>query len=64
MESQEVLIASRELRRIFGGITLQTVWRWVQNGTLPAPTKINGRNFWRASDVDALKQGKGARAAA
>ncbi|GHA74961.1 hypothetical protein GCM10007067_10030 [Lysobacter bugurensis] len=35
-----------------------TVWRWVQKGLLPEPIKINGRNYWRESDVEALKQGR------
>ncbi|WP_189453901.1 helix-turn-helix transcriptional regulator [Cognatilysobacter bugurensis] len=52
------LIAASTVRRQFGGISDMTVWRWVQKGLLPEPIKINGRNYWRESDVEALKQGR------
>jgi predicted DNA-binding transcriptional regulator AlpA len=32
-----------------------TPWRWVQNGKLPAPIKINGSTRWRASDIEAFE---------
>lgn len=28
------------------GVTAMTVWRWVRDGRLPQPVKINGRNYW------------------
>ena len=30
-----------------------TPWRWVQNGKLPAPIKINGSTRWKPSDIEA-----------
>jgi predicted DNA-binding transcriptional regulator AlpA len=35
-----------------------TVWRWVDKGILPRPVKINGRNYWREIDVQAVQEGK------
>jgi predicted DNA-binding transcriptional regulator AlpA len=30
-----------------------TPWRWVQNGKLPAPVKINCSTRWRLADIEA-----------
>jgi prophage regulatory protein len=36
------------------GISVSTVWRWVQAGILPKPIKLTNRTtVWRAEDVDA-----------
>lgn len=32
-----------------------TPWRWVQNGKLPAPIKINGSTRWKVSDIEAFE---------
>lgn len=29
------------------------LWRWLRAGKFPAPIKFNGRNYWRASEVQA-----------
>jgi len=31
-----------------------TLWRWVRDGILPQPTKINGRNYWNEAAVAAV----------
>ena len=31
-----------------------TLWRWVQKGILPAPRKINKRNYWPESAIAAV----------
>ena len=51
---QTPLIPARAVRARFGDISNMTLWRWVQRGILPPPVKINSRNFWRASDVEAV----------
>ena len=28
------------------GVSTMTIWRWVRDGRLPPPQKINGRNYW------------------
>ena len=30
-----------------------TPWRWVRDGKLPAPMKINGATRWKLSDIEA-----------
>jgi len=30
------------------GVSTITVWRWVRDGRLSKPQKINGRNYWPA----------------
>lgn len=52
------LIAARAVRATFSNISSMTLHRWVQQGVIAAPIKINGRNYWRESDVEALKQGR------
>lgn len=57
MTTQQVpLIPARSVRERFGGISNMTLWRWVQRGILPPPVKINTRNYWRETDVDAVAQ--------
>lgn len=50
----DVVLPSSALRERCGKISSMTVHRWVAKGILPEPIKINGRNYWRESDVDAL----------
>ena len=52
----ETLIPARAVRDRFGGISSMTLWRWVQKDILPEPTKINGRNYWNASDIERVIQ--------
>lgn len=36
------------------GVSVSTVWRWVQAGILPKPIKLTNRTtVWRADDIDA-----------
>jgi predicted site-specific integrase-resolvase len=55
----DVLMNARTVRTTLGGVTGMTLHRWMRAGILPQPIKINGRNYWRESDVEALKQGRG-----
>ncbi len=54
--SEDRLVASGAvLSRL--DIHFTTLWRKVKNGRFPQPwAKIGGRNYWRASDVDAYLQ--------
>ena len=54
-ESPERLIPDPELRRIFGGVSAMCIWRWRRDGLLPAPRKINKRNYTPASEVAAAQ---------
>ena len=35
-------------------VSRSTIWRWVRNSQLPAPTQIGRRLVWRKDIVDAL----------
>ena len=58
-ENPDDLLPAREVRRINGGISDMTLWRWVRDGKFPAPIKFNGRNYWRRADarIDAQRIG-------
>jgi predicted DNA-binding transcriptional regulator AlpA len=53
--TDDPLLPSGKVREEFGGISNMTVHRWVANGTLPKPKKINGRNYWRQSWIARVK---------
>ncbi|WP_119460648.1 AlpA family phage regulatory protein [Rhodospirillaceae bacterium SYSU D60014] len=45
------LVPSRKVRQLTGDICEATLWRRLQRGQFPHPVKINGRNYWRASQI-------------
>lgn len=51
--SDNPLITDSELRRLAGGVTPMTIWRWRKAGILPPALVLNGRNYSRKSDIDA-----------
>ena len=61
-QAADAVLPSSALRERCGKISSMAVHRWVAAGILPKPIKINGRNYWRESDVDTLLT-KGAQAA-
>lgn len=40
------------------GCGATSVWRWVRNGTLPAPIRLGRAVRWRVGDLRALFDGK------
>lgn len=50
--TDDPLIHDSELRRIAGGISCMTIWRWRKAGILPPALVINGRNYSRKSVID------------
>ena len=58
------LVSSATVRRELGDVSEMTIWRWTKTGILPAPTKINKRNYWPVSAVERLKAGNADKAAA
>jgi predicted site-specific integrase-resolvase len=48
------LIKASVARQQWGGISPVTEWRWIKRGVVPEPIKINGRNYYRQSTVNAL----------
>lgn len=47
----DTLISQPQLRQLLGSVSDTTIWRWKQAGRLPAPISINGRNYYRASEI-------------
>lgn len=45
------LVNRRELRGTIPGADM-TIWRWIKKGLFPPPIVINGRRYWRASDIE------------
>ena len=56
--NEDHLIDAASVRAEFGGKSPMTLHRWIKQGILPAPVKINGRNYWRRSEVTAIKAGQ------
>ena len=54
----EDLINSRELRRMFGGVSEMTIWRWLQSETVgfPKPIVISGKNYWLSGDLRRFRE--------
>lgn len=45
------LIAADEVRRLAGGISDMTLWRWLRRGILPQPLNIERRRYWWRNTV-------------
>ncbi|WP_051023788.1 helix-turn-helix transcriptional regulator [Thiorhodovibrio frisius] len=44
------------MRRIAGGISDMTLWRWLKRGILPSPLVIERRRYWwREAILDSLQ---------
>lgn len=43
----DTLLSSTDARRMAGGISTMTEWRWRRDGLLPNPVNIRGRNYYR-----------------
>ena len=54
MNTTDRLLSSRTCRELAGGVSEMTWWRWQQQGIVPAPVKINRRNFWPESAIKRL----------
>jgi predicted DNA-binding transcriptional regulator AlpA len=52
--SQQVYLPSSAVR-IRYSVSDMTLWRWLRNTELgfPAPLRINGRRFWRLTELEA-----------
>ena len=44
-----------QVRSRYGNISDMTLWRWLQDANLrfPKPLTINGRRYWKISDLEA-----------
>lgn len=57
MQSQNTLVSAPKARRTYlGNISAMSEYRWRKAGILPTPIKINGRNYYRESDLIAMQE--------
>ena len=49
---QQAFLSDKDLAARYS-IHRVTPWRWVRDGKLPAPIKINGSTRWKLSDIEA-----------
>lgn len=59
----EVFLRRTQIMPALVPISTATFWRWVKNGSFPAPVKVNGITMWRSSDVHAWIERSTAKAA-
>jgi predicted DNA-binding transcriptional regulator AlpA len=50
LDRSERLLPRRELRSLVP-VSDMTIWRWERNGLFPRHLVINGRNYWRLSEL-------------
>ena len=57
MEKNNAMLTSAELRKEIP-MPVRTMYYRIANGTIPPPVKIGGTNYWRAEDINLLKNGQ------
>ena len=52
------LVTSREVRRMFGGVSEMTLWRWMRSESVqfPQPISISGKNYWSLGDLRRFRE--------
>ena len=53
-------LTAPQVRQRFGGITNMTLWRWARDARVgfPHPVVINGRRYYRESEIEAFEARK------
>ena len=54
-QADERLLPTRAVRERYNK-TDRSILRWERTGVLPPPVWINGRKFWRLSDLERLER--------
>lgn len=54
------LVSAVDARKEMGNPSPVTFWRWERDGILPPARRINGRKFWRRSEIEKVKAGEAA----
>jgi len=57
-EALIIYLNAAQVRTRYGGISDMALWRWLRDKDLqfPQPIRINGRRFWKASDLHAWER--------
>jgi len=63
--SQTTFLPASQVR-IRYGVSDMTLWRWLRNEQLnfPRPLRINGRRFWKRTDLESWEASRAAESAA
>jgi hypothetical protein len=58
------LIGARKVRERYNDVSEMSLWRWLHDDTLafPHPIYINGRRFWKVSQLEAWERARAAAA--
>ena len=53
-------LTARQTRNRYGDISDMSLWRWLRDESLhfPKPVLINGRRYWRLSDLVAFEKSR------
>jgi predicted DNA-binding transcriptional regulator AlpA len=53
MNPNEVYLPAKQVRARYGNVSDMALWRWLQDEQLnfPKPLMINGRRYWKLSDL-------------
>lgn len=66
MDHPDIVIPARPARKMCGGVSDMTFWRWLNNKEMnfPKPIYIAGRRYWRVSELTEWLEGRAAARAA
>lgn len=58
MNSNDVYLTARQVRARYGGVSDQTIWRWLhdQKVGFPQPTVISKRRYWRLIQLESWER--------
>jgi predicted DNA-binding transcriptional regulator AlpA len=48
---EDTFLPTAKVKARYGGISSQWLWRHEKDESFPRATRINGRKFWRLSDL-------------
>jgi hypothetical protein len=62
MNSDDVLLTSRQVRSRYGNISDMSLWRWLRDERLnfPRPLVLNKRRYWRLRELIAWERARAA----
>jgi predicted DNA-binding transcriptional regulator AlpA len=65
MDAQQTFLTGPQVQRRYQKSHV-TIWRWVRDPALgfPQPIQINGRSYWRLSDLEAWEAAQASKSAA
>ena len=51
MQPQSLLIDTKTVASLCGGVNVRTIQRWVEKGVMPKPIYVNGRPRWQRTKI-------------